>query len=107
MPAGVGLELVLVFALLALLVVAFLVGRRLRAAPIPELSARREGLGARIRALVSKDRVTDEDWRALEEALVRADAGRSAASEIVTRVRERYEEGADPTALLVEEIAAM
>jgi fused signal recognition particle receptor len=43
----------------------------------------------------------------LEEALVRADTGRSAASEVVTRVRERYEDGTDPTALLAEEIAAM
>jgi fused signal recognition particle receptor len=107
MPAGVGLELVIVFVLLALLVVAFLIGRRLRAAPIAERPARGEGLGGRIRSLFSKDRVTDEDWFALEEALVRADTGRSAASEVVTRVRERYEDGTDPTALLVEEIAAM
>ena len=107
MPSGVGLEIFLVFALFALLVLAFLVGRRLRAAPIAERPTRREGLGARLRALVAKGEVTDEDWRALEEGLVRADTGRVAASEIVTRVRERHEAGADPTTLLVEEIAAM
>lgn len=107
MPAGVGLELVLVFALLAVLVVAFLVGRRLRQAPIDERPSRREGLGARIRALVGKERVGEEDWLALEEALIRADAGRTAATEIVTRVRERYEPGADPSALLVEEVVGM
>jgi fused signal recognition particle receptor len=107
MPAGVGLELVLVFVLLGLLVVAFLVGRRLREAPIVERPRRGEGLGARIKALAGKDRVTDEEWRVLEESLVRADAGREAASEIVTRVRERYEPGSDPTGLLVEEITGM
>ena len=107
MPAGLGLELVLVFALFGLLVVAFLVGRRLRAAPIIERARRGEGLGARIRALAGAGLGTDEEWRALEEALVRADAGREAASEIVTRVRERYESGTDPSALLVEEIAGM
>jgi fused signal recognition particle receptor len=107
MPAGVGLELVLVFALLAVLVVAFLVGRRLRQAPIAERPSRREGLGARIRALVGKERVGEEDWLALEEALIRADTGRAAATEIVTRVRERYEPGADPSALLVEEVTGM
>lgn len=107
MPAGVGLELVLVFVLFALLVVAFLVGRRLREAPLAERPSRREGLGARIRSLVGKERVTDEDWRTLEEALIRADAGRTAASEIVTRVRERHDAGADPTGLLVEEITGM
>jgi fused signal recognition particle receptor len=107
MPAGVGLELVLVFALFALLVVAFLVGRRLRAAPIIERPRRGEGLGARIRALAGAGLGTDEEWRALQEALVRADTGREAASEIVTRVRERYEPGTDPSALVVEEITGM
>lgn len=107
MPAGVGLELVLVFGLLGLLILAFLVGRRLRAAPIVERPRRGEGLGARIRALAGGGLGTEEEWRALEEALVRADTGREAASEIVTRVRERYEAGTDPSALLVEEIIGM
>ena len=107
MPAGLGLELVLVFALFGLLVVAFLVGRRLREAPIVERARRGEGLGARIRALAGAGLGTDEEWRALEDALIRADAGREAASEIVTRVRERYESGTDPSALLVEEITGM
>ena len=107
MPAGVGLELVLVFVLLGLLILAFLVGRRLRAAPIVERPRRGEGLAARIRALAGGGLGTAEEWRALEEALVRADAGREAAAEIVTRVRERYEPGTDPSALLVEEITRM
>ena len=107
MPAGVGLELVLVFVLLGLLIVAFLVGRRLRAAPIVERARRGEGLGARVRAIARGGLATEEEWRALEEALVRADSGREAASEIVTRVRERYDSGTDPSALLVEEITGM
>ena len=108
MPSGVGLELVLIVALVALLVLAFLVGRRLRTAPIPEPRRRRpgEGLGARFRSLVGRA-PSDEDWLALEEALVRSDAGRAASREIVTRVRERYDTGADPEALLVEEVVAM
>ena len=108
MPSGVGLELVLVVSLVVLLVVAFLVGRRLRTAPIPEPRRRRpgEGLGARFRSLVGRA-PSDEDWAALEEALVRSDAGRAASREIVTRVRERYDSGADPEALLVEEVVAM
>jgi fused signal recognition particle receptor len=107
MPAGVGLELLLVILLFGLLVVAFLVGRRLRAAPIEELRQRREPLGARIRSLVGKDRVSEGDWRALEQAMIRADAGRPAAREILTRVRERYEPGMDPSGLLVEEITSV
>jgi fused signal recognition particle receptor len=108
MPSGVGFELALAFVLLALLVGAFLVGRRLRARPLPaEPRRRREGLAARVRALVGKERLTDEDWAWLEEGLVRADAGRTAAREVVTRVRERYQPGQDPEQLLVEEITAV
>jgi fused signal recognition particle receptor len=107
-PAGIGLELAVILGLLVLLVAAFLIGRRLRQAPLPEpKELRREGLGARLRAFVGKDRPTDEDWRSLEEALVRADTGRTAARELVTRVRERHEPGQDPEVLLIEEIAGM
>jgi len=107
MPNAVGFELVLVFGLLVLLVAAFVVGRRLREKPIPSERRRRSGLADRVRKLAGKERLTDEDWRWLEEGLVRADAGRKAAAEIVTRVRERYEPGGDPRALLAEEIAGI
>jgi fused signal recognition particle receptor len=104
-PSGIGFELLLVFGLLALVVVAFVVGRRLRAAPEPK--PRREGLRGRLSRLAGKDRLTEDDWRWLEEGLVRADAGRTAATEVVTRVRERHEPGQDPEQLLTEEIAAV
>jgi fused signal recognition particle receptor len=104
-PSGIGFELVLVFGLLALVVVAFVVGRRLRTAPEPK--PRGEGLRGRLSRLAAKDRPTDDDWRWLEEGLVRADAGRTAATEVVTRVRERHEPGQDPEQLLTDEIAAV
>lgn len=107
MPAGIGLELILVFLLLALLVIAFAVGRRLREAPPPEPRRRREGLAARLRTLVGKQRITDDDWLSLEEGLIRADAGPAAAREVVTRVRERYDPGADPVRLVIEEVAGV
>jgi fused signal recognition particle receptor len=108
MPSGVGLELILVFGLLVLVAVAFVVGRRLREEPLPsEPRRRRAALADRVRRLAGKDRLTDEDWNWLEEGLIRADAGRKAASEVVTRVRERYEPGRDPRALLAEEIAGI
>jgi fused signal recognition particle receptor len=105
MPSGIGFELLLVFGLLALVVVAFVVGRRLLAAPEPK--PRREGLRERLFRLAGKDRPTEDDWRWLEEGLVRADAGRTAAAEVVTRVRERHEPGQDAERLLIEEIAAV
>jgi fused signal recognition particle receptor len=108
MPAGVGIELIVLFAILALLVLAFVLGRRWRRLPPPQPGrGRREGLGARVRALVTTERPTEEDWRWLEEGLIRADAGPSASREIVARVRGRWEPGRDPAETLREEIAAM
>jgi fused signal recognition particle receptor len=108
MPAGVGVELIVLFAILALLVLAFMLGRRWRRLPPPEPGRRRrEGLGDRVRALVGKERPADEDWRWLEEGLIRADAGPTASREIVARVRERWAPGRDPGELLRREIAAI
>jgi fused signal recognition particle receptor len=104
-PSGIGFELVLVFALLALVVAAFVVGRRLRTEPQP--APRRAGLRDRLSRIVGKDHPTDEDWRQLEEGLIRADAGRKASAEVVTRVRERHQPGRDPQRLLEEEIAGV
>jgi fused signal recognition particle receptor len=105
----VGLELILAFVLILLLVAAFVVGRRLRTAPEPRPRGprRRAGLAARLRTLVGKREITDEDWRGLEEALVRADAGPRGAREVVTRVRERFEPGSDPVQLVAEEVAGI
>jgi fused signal recognition particle receptor len=104
-PTGIGFELVLVVALLALVVAAFVVGRRLRTAPEP--TPKRAGLRDRLSRLVGKERPTDEDWRWLEEGLVRADAGRKASAEVVTRVRQRHEPGQDSERLLIDEIAGV
>jgi fused signal recognition particle receptor len=108
MPAGVGVELIVLFALLALLVLGFVLGRRWRRLPPPEPGRRRrEGLGTRVRALVGKDRPADEDWQWLQEGLIRADAGPTASREVVTRVRERWKPGQDPEVILREEIAGI
>jgi fused signal recognition particle receptor len=105
-PAGVGIELIVLFALLALLVLAFILGRRWRKHPPPEPGRRRrEGLGARVRALVGEERPADEDWQWLQEGLIRADAGPTASRDVVARVRERWSSGQHPAAILREEIA--
>ena len=95
--------------LLVLLVAGLLVGLSMRGRPAPPAGGptiRRGGLGARVRSLLG-GAPGDPEWTALTEALVRADAGTAAAREIVSRVRRRWEPGADAEQLLVQEIVAM
>jgi fused signal recognition particle receptor len=63
------------------------------------------GLGARVRSLFTGREATDETWRELEEALIRADVGPRAAGNIVNRVRTSYQMPADPAEILTGEIA--
>ena len=67
----------------------------------------REGLGGRIRGLFAGKAPTEDEWRRLEEVLVRADVGPHAARTIVDRVKERYRDEEDPAGLLADEIAAV
>ncbi|MBI4259606.1 MAG: signal recognition particle-docking protein FtsY [Actinobacteria bacterium] len=62
------------------------------------------GLGARVRALLGGRAPSDEDWRGLEEALIRADVGPAASAELVAGVRERLRPEEDPAELLRAEI---
>ncbi|HEX2031242.1 MAG TPA: signal recognition particle-docking protein FtsY [Actinomycetota bacterium] len=103
---GIALWIVLAVALVVLLGLGFALGRRWRTRPPAAAPPRREGLAAWLRGLVGKERPTDEDWRRLEEGLIRADAGPAVARDVVARVRERWEPGGDPAQLLVEEVAA-
>jgi fused signal recognition particle receptor len=75
--------------------------------PIEEsLPARRERLGARVRSLLSRE--TGEDaWDTLHDILLKADAGPTAASELVERVRARWSRDADAEGLLLQEMVAI
>jgi fused signal recognition particle receptor len=72
-------------------------------APTPT-AIRTEGLGGRIRALF-RGGVTEETWRGLEEALVRADVGPRGAASVVARVRAAYSPPHDPAQVVAGEIA--
>jgi len=113
------------FALIALLcIIAFFVVRGRRAGEYARLEAdgvpaqeptptragsaggfRAGGLGAKVRSVFGGE---DADvWRALEDLLVKADVGPKASADLVARVRGRFTTGADPAALLREEILAI
>jgi fused signal recognition particle receptor len=71
----------------------------------PEKRAAPTGLAARIRALFPGGGATEETWKGLEEALIRADVGPRAAADVVARVRDRYQPSMDPTDVVVDAIA--
>jgi fused signal recognition particle receptor len=77
-----------------------------RAATPPSATVRTEGLGSRVRAIFGRG-VSAETWRELEDVLLKADVGPRAAADLVARIRERYSDGADPGALLRDEIVAV
>lgn len=64
------------------------------------------GLASRLRDLLGRV-PGEEEWGQLEEALIRADVGARAASDLVHRVRERFTQDADPAGLLRQEIVAL
>lgn len=68
---------------------------------------RGEGLGAKVHALLKGGTPGDDVWGRLEDLLVRADVGPTTAARIVKDLHGRWTEGADPEALLVDEIVAI
>lgn len=66
-----------------------------------------EGLATRIRSLFRGGEASEQAWRGLEEALIRADVGPTAAGALVRRVRASYRPPADPAMVVANEVAAM
>src|SRR5207247_431339 len=64
------------------------------------------GLAGRIRNLFARG-VSEDTWRGLEEALIRADVGAKAAGAIVERVRQAYRPPADPAEVVADEVARL
>jgi fused signal recognition particle receptor len=64
-----------------------------------------EGLAARIRSVFAG--ADADEWKALEDVLLKADVGPKATADLVGRVRSRFGAGEDPVALVREEILAI
>jgi fused signal recognition particle receptor len=112
MEQAITVTVVVVLAVAAVLVVGMLLRTRSNTLSRPEtgvLAPERPvagGLASRLRDLLGRV-PGDEEWGRLEEALIRADVGARAASDLVHRVRERFTQDADPADLLRQEIVAL
>ncbi|MFN8232973.1 MAG: signal recognition particle-docking protein FtsY [Actinomycetota bacterium] len=69
-------------------------------APVPG------GLAARVRGLFQRE-ATPDTWRQLEDVLIRADVGPTAAADLVARVRADHRPGSDAALLLRDEVIAV
>jgi fused signal recognition particle receptor len=80
-----------------------------RAAPTAPTEAipATEGLAARIRSLFRAGTVDEGTWRALQEALIRADVGPTASADLVARVRASFHPGDDPADVVAREVAGV
>jgi fused signal recognition particle receptor len=76
-----------------------------RPAPAATRVPVREGLGARVRSIFGGRTATEDDWKALEDLLIRSDVGPAVAADLTQRVRARYTADADIEEILVAEIA--
>jgi len=112
----VRIPIVLVSALVvfALVLVALRVARRPRSvptqAPVPRGAPTRtsvlrgDGIGWRVRSLLGDGRPSDEQWDAVEDALVKADVGPATAARIVGDLKAGYVAGVDPVSLVTDEV---
>jgi fused signal recognition particle receptor len=62
------------------------------------------GFADRVRGLFRSGAPTEETWRELADALIRADVGPKASETIVARVRQTFVPQADPAAVVIEEV---
>jgi fused signal recognition particle receptor len=103
------LLIVAAVGVLALLASVLLVRRMRTRATVPlgpATPSRLDGLGSRVRALIGAG-IGEDTWRELEGLLIKADVGPRGAADLVARLRTRFEAGADPEALLREEMVAI
>lgn len=108
------LAFVLILVLLAVIVGLVVVrrgGAVERGVPMPARAAapagRAEGLAARVRSIFAGPGAGEDEWRRLEEVLLRADVGPETARRIVADVRARYEVDGDAVALVRDELVAL
>lgn len=77
--------------------------------PVPSAAVvpRGKGLADRVRGLFPGGNATHQTWEGLEDALIKADVGPGAATEIVRRVRSGYRPPMDPAEAVVDAVTAL
>jgi len=112
MDVALTIAVLVVLAIAGALVTGVLLRKRSEQSPAPTAPAatperaRPSGLGGRLRELLGTV-PGEEEWRRLEESLIRADVGAKAARDLVERVRQRFSADGDPAEVLRQEIVAL
>lgn len=113
MPSGVGFELIVVGALVAILLASVVAARRWRSEgePVPAEASQgdetppSESLDKVVSSSLRWGQHPEEDWQQLEKILIGIDVSPRAAHRIVSSARERLQPGQDPQSLIVDEVA--
>jgi fused signal recognition particle receptor len=82
-------------------------GSRAAARPSRPSPVSADGLAARVRSIFPGPVAREEDWRRLEELLLRADVGPQTARRIVDDVRARFGQDGDAVSLLRQELVSL
>jgi fused signal recognition particle receptor len=72
-----------------------------------QLSRTRSAISASLAGVLGSDQISDEQWEAIEDALIAADVGPAASADIVERVRaDRPVDGSEAREALIKELEA-
>jgi fused signal recognition particle receptor len=115
MDSSLLIGLLVAVAVIGVAIVLLVIRRTTSAATEPkadaglkvQLSRTRSAISASLAGVLGSDQISDEQWEAIEDALIAADVGPAASADIVERVRaDRPVDGSEAREALIKELEA-
>lgn len=115
MDSSLLIGLLVAVAVIGVVIVLLVIRRTTSAATEPkadaglkvQLSRTRSAISASLAGVLGSDQISDEQWEAIEDALIAADVGPAASADIVERVRaDRPVDGSEAREALIKELEA-
>jgi fused signal recognition particle receptor len=116
MDSSLLIGLLVAVAVIGVAIVLLVIRRTTSAATEPkadaglkvQLSRTRSAISASLAGVLGSDQISDEQWEAIEDALIAADVGPAASADIVERVRaDRPVDGSEAREALIKELEAI